>query len=376
MSNNKKIVIISGIYVAETGGAVNIMSHIKNTKGDYVYKVYLVQNGSFKKQLDFLGVDNVVFEFKSKFNFLNFLKITIALWWEKDVYSFHTHTERICFLFNPLLRLMGKKVVTTVHRNIAVSSIWKSTIKNYIFVKLENIALQYFTNAIIYVSNTLRCQFIEGRRINTRSAVYKYFPIDPRLNCHNYQDYEVFDQISIMKTGGCIIAGTIARATLEKGLDVLIEQFSLFINSGNLSCPIVLVVFGESLDNYISYFRKDLKCENNWVLNNKIVFIGLNKNVGRFFELIDFYLQPSRSEAYGLAVLEASYYGVNIVTSDIPVFVETLEGYSGHHKVSLNDTSLCKILQENVKTKFLNKKTCVWKTLPTQFIETDVYQIV
>ena len=99
----KSIIILSGISSSETGGAINIISHINLTCHTYKYKVYLMQNGSFKDKLDAIGIDNSVFNFGSKFNVICYFKILFSLWREVDIHCYHTHTERICFLFNPIL---------------------------------------------------------------------------------------------------------------------------------------------------------------------------------------------------------------------------------------------------------------------------------
>ena len=373
----KTIIILSGVSSSETGGAVNIISHINLTCDVYKYKVYLMQPGTFKDKLDSIGIDNIAFNFGSKYNVACYLRILLSLWGEDGIHCYHTHTERICFLFNPVLRLMGKKVVTTVHRNISISSIWKSRFLNFIFVKLENFALRHFTDGVIYVSNTLRDQFVKFRNVKTSSAVYKYFPSDPRNDVDVFDGSAVFHEIAKLRQQGFLIVGTIARATLEKGLDVLVEQFIEFVKTAGKDYPIALVVLGETLENYLNYFGKDLDLEQVRIIRVNIIFTGLQKNVDDFYRLIDFYFQPSRSESYGLAVLEASYYGLNIVTSDIEVFRETLSEYSSHHTVKLSESrAIVDIFVKNQKTNFLLTKSCYWNKKQIPYIERDIYTLV
>jgi glycosyltransferase involved in cell wall biosynthesis len=378
MTGKKKtIIILSGVSSSETGGAVNIISHINLTCHLYKYKVYLMQRGTFKDKLDSIGIDNIVFNFGSKYNVGSYLRVLLSLWGEDGIHCYHTHTERVCFLFNPVLRLMGKRVVTTVHRNISISSIWKSPFMNFIFVKLEDFALRHFTDGVIYVSNTLRDQFVKIRNVRTISSVYKYFPADPRNDVTVFDGSAVFHEIAKLKQRGFLIVGTIARATLEKGLDVLVEQFFEFVKTAGKDYPIALVVLGESFENYLSYFGENLDLEHEKIMRENIIFTGLQKNVDIFYRLIDFYFQPSRSESYGLAVLEASYYGLSIVTSDIEVFGETLREYSSHHTVKLSESrAVVDILLKNQKTNFLLNKTCYWNEKQIPYIERDIYTLV
>ena len=113
------------------------------------------------------------------------------------------------------------------------------------------------------------------------------------------------------------------------------------------------------------------------IIRVNIIFTGLQKNVDDFYRLIDFYFQPSRSESYGLAVLEASYYGLNIVTSDIEVFRETLSEYSSHHTVKLSESrAIVDIFVKNQKTNFLLTKSCYWNKKQIPYIERDIYTLV
>ena len=365
---------MSGISSAETGGAVNILHHVRLTKRLYCYKIYLTENGSFKEKVDLLGIPNILCPIRSKFDLLGYLKFIWHLLHESEIHCFHTHTERICVLFNPILWLLGKKVVTTVHRNISISSIWNSKLLISLFVKFENFALRSFTHGIIYVSETLRRQFSDDRGINTQSSVYKYFPSKPGIGDNKKENGYPFYEIEKLKEKKHFLIGSIIRATPEKGLDILIEQFLKFkkINAG--SCDVALIVFGESYENYYTAYGNKLSNEDLQIILESIIFTGLQSCVNEFFSQIDLYMQPSRSESYGLAVLEASHYNLKITTSNIAVFYETLKDYTGHDVIDLNDDSILEYLQHNINSSFPTHKSYGWKVVQHPYVEHDIYE--
>lgn len=369
----KEIIILSGISSAETGGAVNILHHVKLTEKLYCYKIYLTESGTFKEKLDLLGIPNIVCSIRSKFDFLGYMKFIWHLLREREIHCFHTHTERICVLFNPILWFLGKKVVTTVHRNISISSIWNSKLLISLFVKLENFSLRYFTHRIIYVSETLRRQLSDYRDINTESSVYKYFPSKPDIGDDKKDNDYPFYEIEKLKEKKHFLIGSIIRATPEKGLDILIEQFVKFKKTNIGSCDVALIVFGESYDNYYTAYGNELSNEDLQIILESILFTGLQNCVHKFFSQIDLYMQPSRSESYGLAVLEASHFNLKITTSNIAVFYETLKDYTGHDVIELNDDSILKYLQKNINSSIPVTKNYDWEIVQHPYVEHDVY---
>ena len=57
-------------------------------------------------------------------------------------------------------------------------------------------------------------------------------------------------------------------------------------------------------------------------LQTRITFLGEVTNPGKFYQSLDFYVQPSLWEGYGLTVVEAQAHGLPTCLSNIPAFNE------------------------------------------------------
>ena len=61
-------------------------------------------------------------------------------------------------------------------------------------------------------------------------------------------------------------------------------------------------------------------------VQERVMFWGYRKNAYRFLPYYDFFAMTSRSEGFGLTILEAALYRKKLICSDIPIFRELLPG--------------------------------------------------
>lgn len=116
-------------------------------------------------------------------------------------------------------------------------------------------------------------------------------------------------QISEFK-GNSKLIGVNAVLTDRKGVDQLIRALP------ELSDYKVLLI-GEGK------VKKDLQQLASWLhVEQRIMFAGYQKDAWRFLPYCDVYAMPSRSEGFGLSLLEAAVFKVAVVCSDIAVFRE------------------------------------------------------
>ena len=117
-------------------------------------------------------------------------------------------------------------------------------------------------------------------------------------------------QIETLKNKGMKIMGACAVLTRIKGLNQIIEILPHFKN-------IIFIVLGDGKekDNLIKLSKK-LK------VSDRCLFLGYKSNVNPYLNIFDFYAIPSYSEAFGLALIEATANKKASLVSDIETFRE------------------------------------------------------
>jgi len=117
---------------------------------------------------------------------------------------------------------------------------------------------------------------------------------------------------------------TIARLYKEKGVDVLLQAFKEVLGKHS---EVTLTIIGDGPErNTLETLTKDLGIE------NSISFLGKTSSddVRRSLEKSDIYVQSSRFEGWGVAVIEAAAAGVPVVMTDVGCAGEIIvDGRSG-----------------------------------------------
>jgi glycosyltransferase involved in cell wall biosynthesis len=109
------------------------------------------------------------------------------------------------------------------------------------------------------------------------------------------------------------LIGNFAHFTRRKGADQLIEMLAV--------CPeaaLLLVGDGKELPGLVSLSRSK-------GVQDRCLFLGPRDDVQGYFRFLDVYAMTSRSEAFGLSLVEAVSAGVPIVCSDIATFRELFD---------------------------------------------------
>lgn len=121
---------------------------------------------------------------------------------------------------------------------------------------------------------------------------------------------DVVNAINEFRSEGLKIIGSAGVLTKIKGIDHILFQLKK-----NSDLSLVLIGDGKELPNLKKLAAK-LK------ISNRINFCGFRSNAFSYFKYFDYFLMPSRSEGFGLALMEAVQQKVPVICSDIPVFKE------------------------------------------------------
>lgn len=198
------------------------------------------------------------------------------------------------------------KVISTIHSDIRKDlSYTYNPVISYLFTKIWLRNLQKM-DVVTVISNKL---------LSIYSSIFKNVTIvcnGVDIYC-SPQNSEIVEQIREMKDRNLLIVGTYAAVTKRKGIDLLISLLDTRKDIG-------LVVIGEGKEK-----RK---------LQKKVTQKGCGSNV-LFFPYIqtpynsigdfDVYAMPSRSEGFGLAMVEAALCKIPVVCSNIEVFREIFD---------------------------------------------------
>ena len=118
---------------------------------------------------------------------------------------------------------------------------------------------------------------------------------------------------------------TIGRLTpLHKGIDILIEAFSLFSKKNN---EWVLDIVGEGIegDNYNALIKK-------YHLEDRIHIHPFTNQIQDYYSNAQVYVLSSRWEGMPLVLVEAMSHGLPVITSDLPVCKEILGDFGMYFK--------------------------------------------
>lgn len=127
----------------------------------------------------------------------------------------------------------------------------------------------------------------------------------------------------------------VGSLTPRKAPDILVKAMSLVLKR----CPDSLLLFvGDG------YYRKELEAlaKEYGILEN-VVFMGFvdDDNKKLCYSAADIFVLPSRSEGFGIVLLEALAYGLPLIVSDLEVFHSVVQdGYNGFFTEKENEREL------------------------------------
>lgn len=173
-------------------------------------------------------------------------------------------------------------------------------------------------------------------------VIYNIIPIELINHMAN-------EEVDISKKREVYNLLTIGRIAPQKGIDIAMLACKKLLEE---NFEIKWRVIGEGVD-----FEKCKKKVEELGLKDNFFLIGKKTNPYNYLKHCDIYVQPSRSEGWGLTVSEAKVLRKPIVVSDIPEFREQIEHLKNGLMVELTPEGVANgiirlIESENLREKF------------------------
>jgi len=310
MNPDIKIILVAPI-VEPVGVTVHIFNLAKLLKyNGWLDTVVCPNYGWLTSKLEKNNISFVVLDIsiqplkfiKSNNAFFEFLKS------RNDSNIVHLHGRFPLFVsFKSIVFLKKYKFAITIHQFSSAGSrelfSWKK--------RLETLFLN-FTNGICCVSNALKTEVRERVTINNNKKIVVIGnwiePIEmKRKALTRSKTNRAKEKIKICSIG---------RLSKEKGFDVLVKSLDLLRKNGiNFECDI----FGEGPERLM---LKDLikGCGLDGIVRLKGESYRIRKELTNY----DVLIVPSRTESFGIVVLEAYDAGIPVIASNVPGLNETI----------------------------------------------------
>jgi glycosyltransferase involved in cell wall biosynthesis len=105
----------------------------------------------------------------------------------------------------------------------------------------------------------------------------------------------------------------VGRLDFQKDPLTLLKSFEYFISNYNGIKKVILEIVGDGPDRpELEKYVFDSK-----ILNNNVIFHGWSNSVDSFFEVADIFISTPRYEAFGFVFIEAGYYNLPIIATNV-----------------------------------------------------------
>jgi glycosyltransferase involved in cell wall biosynthesis len=196
-----------------------------------------------------------------------------------------------------------------------------STIHNFVFEDLRftyNKLISWFfgkiwliiwnrADKLICVSRTMKSYYSRWFSLAKIGVIYN--GIEETDNSLS-PNIDVIRSINDFHSQGLKVLGSVGILTKRKGIDQVMH-----LVAADNRLAFVIIGEGKELLNLINLSEK-------LNITNRCLFCGFRNNAVNYVRYFDLFIMPSRSEGFGLALIEAVQQRVPVICSDIPVFNE------------------------------------------------------
>lgn len=310
-----KIVQITGMRSTKYGGLEKYfveMARFLNSKGDKLYLVYNTTPYSHKyiEDLKKYNVEIIISDFFHCGNW-SFSKKLVKLIREikPDIIHFHFANNKILSLYIP--KLMGvKKVYKTIH------SLPFKEGRISLLSKLRFRLFYLAFNRIIAVSQNIKkeiCKATGGK--------------ESKIEVHYTGTHLSKVKKVKSKEAEKIRIGCVAFHNEIKGIDILLEAIHKLKTIYKLDSFELIQIGGGNEE----YKEKLINLCNEYNITDVVNWYGTTDDVPQVLSSMDIYVQPSRQEGIGMALMEAATNGLPLIGSNIGGIPEVIiDGRNGY----------------------------------------------
>lgn len=294
--SKKKIAILysGGKYF---GGIETYLLNLFNTidKNDFELELLSLGEWELTKRMELLGHKVVVFS--SKRVSIRSINL-IGGYLKENQFNLIESQGTVANAYARLISLIYKiPNLVTIHSDL--SGDYANPIVRSIYKIIEKLT-RFPTVKYIAVSKYLKKQLVKSGLPTSKIAVVyngSDFPA-PKARPHKR-----------------LVIGSVGRLHPVKGYDLLIKAFAL-IDNKRLRLKIAGV--GEELDNLKSLAK-------NLGISERVEFVGFQKDIYKFLDTVDVYVQSSLSEGFGLSVVEAMSQSLPVVVTPAGSLIEIVD---------------------------------------------------
>jgi len=219
-------------------------------------------------------------------------------------------------IFRILKPFFGYKLISAEHNT--------GTPRKWSFRILDRF-LSTFSNAIIADSKEVSSFITSNEKIDPRKMKVIYNGVDiegiqnSKKELFNQRE-QIRKEIGINPTDKVFLS--VARITTQKNHELMVNAFNLLLKERNDS---VLVILGDGS------LRKKVEDQvESLGLTNKVLVLGENKYVHKYYAISDYFLLTSRHEGFCIAAMEALAFGLPVISTRVAGVIEYLkDGYNG-----------------------------------------------
>lgn len=312
--------VIHFITALESGGAEKILfDTICGLQGEFNHEVIVLsKRGVYFGRLEDVGI--------------SVERISIRLFWrllffERNQYLIHSylyHSHIVSLLF----KVIGYRVIWSMHSSYERKINFKTRLTSWLSF--------FIPDKIIYVSNFARQQHTEAGFTKKKSViVYNGLDVDK---------FKKANQCTLSVDKNKINIGMIARYHPVKNYPKFfaIARHAIEFNS---NCHFYLIGKGNDKGNAELV---TLLSENN--VSDNTTLVNEMEDVSSIIPCFDLLVSTSKSESFGLTIVEAILSNVNVSTINLPIMDELFE-HCSPNTGELKDEDIAKIWLEKSKEK-------------------------
>ena len=249
-------------------------------------------------------IDNINFNCKKiRLNFFksfNFIEYDL-------VHSHMLKPDLYCFLHRVKKRT---RLISTLHQFIFDNlksdyNIISARLLNFFWIRILN-----SFDSIVFINNNMLNYYSDLLLKPSKKLIYNGISSNNRNLEFNNINIEVKNKIEEIKSQGFIIVGVVCLLTDRKGVDQIITTLPKNEN-------LFLLIFGNGKEEVSLK-----KLADNLNVESRCVFFGFVSNANQYYKYFDLFFMGSRSEGFGLSVLESGLAKIPVICSNINVFIE------------------------------------------------------